>query len=407
MTSDRLSVIDEIFLRTHRGYGLPIVLQGLLRSDETIARVELAAAHANLSMGLLGRKVVTPSIPGARRRWAPNSESLPLAFEDSRLAESELLDWADAQADVDLDPEYGPGWRLSSTTTDNGGTLASLVCSHALADAAGLISAAVLAFGGTAPQHHLSHHSSDLLDAVRLGTSVTARSLRAVAGLTLHAESRRELTAFLRAPKKIESHSAVVTTAVFDIDGAMTNAEFISLVSGIAVELGHRSPVTVNVPFRSSTPGANGIGMATIEVSPGETVADIGAACKAAFTGPAGAPSGFPAEAVQLLPDRVAASLTAGPGSAPVLCSNIGKLPAAIYSIGPHRARTVATRAMHPGAEGTATVNSLSAYLASTGTTSTLSLVGTDAQLAPTSDALRDGAQSVLTRRRLDARSWR
>ncbi|SNS43879.1 hypothetical protein [Rhodococcoides kyotonense] len=406
MSSDRLSVIDEIFLRTHRGYGIPIVLQGILRSDDSVPRVELAAVHANLAMGRLGRRVKTPSIPGARKRWIPSTDTLPLTVDDGRIPESGVLDWADMQGDIDLDPEFGPGWRLSATTTRGGGTVVSLVCSHALADAAGLIDAAAHAFSGTAPQQH-PRRTSDLADAVKLGTTVTVGSVRAITNLIADAESRRQLASHLKASKPAAGRDTAITTAVFDIGRTVSNAEFITVVGDIAVELGLTPPASVNVPFRSNTPGANRIGMATIDVAPGDTVTDIKAACKRAFADPAGAPAGFPAETVQLLPDHLAASLTASAARADVLCSNIGRLPDAVTSIGPHRVVSIATRAIHPGAHPATTATPLSAYLATIGQGCTLSLVGTDAALSATSDRLSRAAGAVLTRRQLDARSWR
>ncbi|MBY6413137.1 hypothetical protein HQ346_15475 [Rhodococcus sp. BP-252] len=406
MTTDRLSVVDEIFLRTHRGYGLPIVLQGILRTDEVVARVDLAAIHANLALGSLGRRVVTPSIPGARRRWVPSSETLPLVVDDGRIPDSDVLDWADAQGDVDLDPENGPGWRLSATTTRGGGTVVSLVCSHALADAAGLIAAAACAFEGSAPQR-FSRRTSDLADAVKLGTTVTAGSVKALAGLVRDPESRRELNGYIGGSDRTASHDVAIATAVFDVAATPNNAEFVAIVSDIAVELGLDAPVSVNMPFRVPTQGANRIGMVTIDVTPGDTVDEIKTAYTAAFANPAGAPGGFPAETVQLLPDRLAATLTSKPGRARVLCSNIGRLPDSIMEIGPHRVRSIATRALHPGADRSITATSLSAYLAYTDRQCTLSLVGTDATLASSSDDVRRGAEAVLARRRLDARSWR
>ncbi len=412
MSPDRLSVIDEIFLRTHRGFGLPNVMQGIWRSSERIDRVELAAVHANLAVGSLGRRVITPRIPGARRRWAASTVSLPLDI--TRIDDERIRSWADSRAEVDLDPEFGPGWRMSAAEMDGGGTAISVVCSHALADAANLISAVGKAFEGTAPQQHLLRRSpevsgvADVADAVSLAFRVAAGSIRAVGGLILRREARREMRAYLRSSKSIPTHEAHISTAVFEIDVALTNSEFISLVTEIAVDLGETMPVSVNIPFRSKTPGANEISMATIDVSVGDSLAHIKEACKAAFSRPAGAPSGFPAETVQLLSDKAAASLTASPGAARVLCSNIGALPDSIAVIGNHSASALVTRALHPAphttAEHSQTTTALSSYLSTLNGRSTLALVATEARFA---EILTERAAAVLTRRGLPARSWK
>lgn len=337
MSADRLSVVDEIFLRTHRGFGLPIVLQGVWRSAEHVDRVDLRAVHANLALGRLGRRVVTPRLVGARRRWVSSADCLPMELRDVPLADAEVLDWADEQGNVSVDPEFGPGWRMSVARTADDGTVVSLVCSHALADAAGLIAAAGEAFEGSAPREP-PRRSSDVADAISLVSSVTVRALSASARLVTSSKSRGELAGYVRSLRAAAPHEPVVATAVFELDSALTNAEFIHLVAQIAAELGDQRPIGVNVPFRSNIAGANAIGMATIDVGAADSAADIRAATKVAFGTPAGAPSGFPADIVQLLPDSVAASMTSSPGAARVLCSNIGSLPTSISSIGGHAA---------------------------------------------------------------------
>lgn len=402
MTGDRLSVVDDIFLRTHRGFGLPIVLQGIWRSEDAIDRVDIAAVHANLALGRLGRRVLKPRIPGSRRRWIPSTDTLPIEYSSATLAEGSVLEWADAQGEIDLDPEFGPGWRISVAATTTGGTVISLVCSHALADAAGLISAVGKAIEGSAPEPR-SRRTSDIADAVALGTRVTVRSIRAAAGLVLSRDARRELAAFMRSSGAVQTHESYSSTAIFDVDAHLSNAEFISVVADIAFALGEPEPVSINIPFRSNTQGTNAIGMATIDVSGTDTVGAIRESAKAAFATPAGAPSGFPAEVVQLLPDARAAALTASPGTARVLCSNVGALPPSVMSIGGHPASSLATRAIHPGTGGAPTATALSAYLSTSGPTSTLSLVGTAASFAPILDST---ASAVLERRGLRARSW-
>jgi len=231
-----------MFLRTHRGFGVPIVLQGIWRSDDLIERVELSAVHANLAHGRLGRRVVTPRIPCARRRWTTSSAALPLALEERPLTEAGLLDWADSQGEIDIDPEFGPGWRLSAAPVDTGGTVVSLVCSHALADAAGLIAAAGRAFEGAAPPRISARKRSDLGDAVSLTARVTASSLRATAGLAFSRRSRREMKHYLHAAGRLEPHDVRISTAVFEIDATISNPEFIALVADIAAELGEPPP---------------------------------------------------------------------------------------------------------------------------------------------------------------------
>ncbi|MEV4234646.1 MULTISPECIES: hypothetical protein [unclassified Nocardia] len=144
----RSSVVDEIFLRTHRGLGTPIALQGLWRTADRVDPELLRQVHAALRVGPLGRRVIRPRVPGARRSWRANIRAHPLEFTDGTIAAADLLDWADEQG-ADLDPEYGPGWRLSTAALDDGGSIVSLTCSHALADGRALVLAVDDALGGS------------------------------------------------------------------------------------------------------------------------------------------------------------------------------------------------------------------------------------------------------------------
>ncbi|MFC9893549.1 hypothetical protein ACFVMC_07630 [Nocardia sp. NPDC127579] len=156
---DRLSVVDEIFLRTHRGMGTPIALQGLWRTADLVDRALLDQVHAALRVGPLGRRVIRPRVPGARRAWQRTVRAHPLAYTADPIPVAALLDWADSQGG-DLDPEFGPGWRLTAAPLADGGTVIALTCSHALADGRGLIhavAAALAAAFGDTPAERYRH----------------------------------------------------------------------------------------------------------------------------------------------------------------------------------------------------------------------------------------------------------
>ncbi|MGA6206902.1 hypothetical protein ACPESR_19370 [Nocardia testacea] len=134
----RLSVVDEIFLRTHQGLGTPIALQGLWRTAGAVEPDVLARLHEALRTGPLARRVVRPRVPGARARWQRNDRAHPLDRHRVALAPADIPRWADT-CGAELDPEHGPGWRLSAAPLTDGGTILALTCSHVLADARGLI----------------------------------------------------------------------------------------------------------------------------------------------------------------------------------------------------------------------------------------------------------------------------
>ncbi|MDV8057766.1 MULTISPECIES: hypothetical protein [unclassified Rhodococcus (in: high G+C Gram-positive bacteria)] len=415
MKSTRLSVIDEIFLRTHRGYGIPIALQGIWRTTETVSREELDRIHDELAVGQLGRRVGRPRIPGARLRWDISSESLPLEYGTDAV--DDIIGWADAQADVRLDPQYGPGWRLTAAPVAHGGTVLSLVCSHALADARELIDAAAQAFSGSAPVHVL-HPGSDVKDAITMIVTVLLRSIAATARLWVSKKARAELRAFTTADSGgiAPHHANRMTSVIVDVDaaewdsaarrvGGSANSLFVSVVAATMNELGSPA-VTVDIPFRTGSGDANAIGMATVAVRGDDSPAAIRAACKEAFGKPVGAPAGYPPEIVQLLPHRVAAKLTSTPGRGEVLCSNIGDIPDGITALGSHRSCGLATRAIHPNPSGALPTTRMSTYLSRLDGNYTLSLVCTDDALAGSPAELTAAVQRALATRNLAAKPW-
>ncbi|WP_280501956.1 hypothetical protein [Nocardia farcinica] len=147
----RLGVVDEIFLRGHRGLGTPNVLQGLWRTADPVDPGLLHRLHAALRTGELGRRVVRSRVPGARPSWRRNVRAHPLLLASRPLTPAQALTWA-AGLGGDLDPEAGPGWRLAATPLVDGGTVIALTCSHVLADARGLVHAANLALAGVGGQ---------------------------------------------------------------------------------------------------------------------------------------------------------------------------------------------------------------------------------------------------------------
>lgn len=414
MKSTRLSVIDEIFLRTHRGYGIPIALQGIWRTAETVSTAELRRVHDELAVGQLGRRVGKPRTPGARLRWDISSESLPIDYDTEAV--DDIIGWADAQADVRLDPQYGPGWRLTAAPVAHGGTVVSLVCSHALADARELIDAAARAFSGSTPVPVL-HPGSDVKDAISMILTVVLRSIAATARLWVSKKARAELRAFTTAGDGIAPHRARrMQSVIVDIDaaewdsaarrvGGSANSLFVSVVAATMNELGSPA-VTVDIPFRTGSGDANAIGMATVAVRGDDSPAAIRAACKAAFGKPVGAPAGYPPEIVQLLPHRVAAKLTSTPGRGEVLCSNIGDIPDGITALGSHRSCGLATRAIHPNPSGALSTIRMSTYLSRLDGNYTLSLVCTDDALAGSAAELTAAVQRALATRNLAAKPW-
>ncbi|MGW4367831.1 hypothetical protein ACWEKT_19505 [Nocardia takedensis] len=408
--TDRLSVVDDIFLRTHRGFGTPIALQGLWRTAERVEPALLAAVHTALRTGPLGRRVVRPAVPGARRRWRASTRAHPPARADGVLPVADLLDWADTTA-ADLDPEHGPGWRLSAADLDDGGTVISLTCSHALADGRALVIAAdeaLRSLGRTAPIPG-PPPTSDWADARHQWSTVLRGTVRALRqGIPYNPERppTRRATAAARPTGVVLQCQAVAWESAAAPGTA--NSLFLWIVAQTLWAAGHpRVPIEASLPVdtRAEPRVDNDLAMTRADISPDDTPVTLREKARAAYEHRMTSPGGMPEELLQVIPDRWAAALSAGAGERDILCSNIGPLPDSIATLGPHRCTGVAARAIHPGLT-TLPRTRLSGYLCRTGPDHILSLVGLDPDLFPTSTALRTAAETALAPLALPVRWW-
>ncbi|WP_191093985.1 hypothetical protein [Nocardia colli] len=414
----RLSVVDEIFLRTHRGLGTPIALQGLWRTADRIDPALLHAVHAALRTGQLGRRVIRPRVPGARRAWQANTRAYPLALADRPIPTTALMEWADAQG-ADLDPESGPGWRLSAIALDDGGSLVSLTCSHALADGRALVLAVDDALGGTSltagdSSGPLAAPESDWADARSQWSIVlrgTANALRRGIPDQPPRVKRRD-----RTDEPVRTHSAVLQCAVAEWDAAATaqdgtaNSLFIALTANVLWASGFQ-PDTIDaslpVDTRDEPRVDNDLSMTDIAIDRSDNPSTIREKARAAYERRMSSPGGMPEELLQVIPDRWAYALSKGAGERDILCSNIGTLPATLRTLGPHRCLGVAARAIHPGLTAAQLPRTrLSGYLCRIGDDYLLSLVSLDPTGIESSTALTDSAQKTLLELGLRAHPW-
>ncbi|MGV9675234.1 hypothetical protein ACWDSJ_08135 [Nocardia sp. NPDC003482] len=408
--ANRLTVVDEIFLRTHRGMGTPIALQGLWRTADRVHPELLRQLHSALRVGPLGRRVVRPGVPGARRYWRANDRAYPLVIAPRPLRPEELWEWADAQG-FDLDPEFGPGWRLAAARLADKGSLISLTCSHALADGRGLVIAVDQALRGRGGAEVVAPQS-DWSDARRQWATVlggTAKALRS--GVPKRpkgspsVDARRAVGPMPSAVLQIPAADWELTAAA---RGGTPNSLFVQVVSHMLWDSGFRSPdiaASLPVDTRAESRVDNDMAMTEITVTRADTTASIREKCRAAYEYRMSSPGGLPEEILQVLPDRLAYALSRGAGERDILCSNIGVLPASLSRLGPHRCTGVAARAIHPGLTVLPRTR-LSAYLSRTAHTYTLALVSLDPERIDSHAALRDLATATLTAFDLPSAAW-
>ncbi|MGM7647131.1 hypothetical protein ACSVDM_19690 [Nocardia sp. JW2] len=425
---DRLTVVDEIFLRTHRGMGTPIALQGLWRTPDAMDPALLRQIHHDLSHGPLGRRVVRARVPGARRAWRPTVRTHPLDYHAADahrapLRAEEILPWADTLG-ADLDPEYFPGWRLSAAPLADGGTVVALTCSHALADARGLIHAVALALrslNGAPTEHASTAVTSTARHQCRERSADEARSdwtdARTQWATVLGGTARALRNGVPRPPEAIASTASpgrTVRSSLLAFDAAQwdsvaagtsgtPNSLFIYLVANMLWENGFGDDtITASLPVdtRDEPRVDNDLAVTEIRIDRADTPETIRVKARDAYLRRMSAPAGLPEEILQVLPDRLAYKLSKGAGERDILCSNIGTMPDALRTVGPHECTRVAARAIHPGITDFPRTR-LSGYLSRLADTYTLALVSLD-----TCESLTAAADLVLSKAGLSAEPW-
>jgi hypothetical protein len=285
--ADQESIIQATWIYEH-----PVDYQGLRRF------------HDNFGYGITGRLVERSPLPFGRHRWvsAPGAPT-DIEFSPPRRR-AELTDWLDEQAQLPMDPEWGPGWRMNVLPMTDGSTAVSLAGSHVLADGLAAAVRMVEAVIGARPNlGYPSPRSRTRWQAVIADLRQAARDLpdaaRAFAAL-VRMLRRRRAASVIPAPRALapvpagELSKNVMLPGIFvTLDAAQWDslAQRIggnghSLLAGfaakVAVHMDRTGPdglVTVLIPIserESFDDGrANAVVMATAKLDPGGIENDL------------------------------------------------------------------------------------------------------------------------------------
>jgi diacylglycerol O-acyltransferase len=446
----RLQFADDMFLRRHDGEASPAVNQVLWRLDGPYDADRLRELAEGLAAGALHRRVVRARVPGARHRWAPAGTLPVLDLQTAAVAESAVGTWAQAQADLPLDPARGRSWRLAAAdlVADGGagaggcgsvvGGIVSLTCAHAVADGAALIDALVRASTHAdpivvpAPERGTRALLADAADAAAQAAAV-ARWAQARARQSARGRRTPPATPLIEAAPtngaaEVSTSSTNGVSGAADAAGDRWRAPVLHLelpadrVAQVAAEHGgtpntwfvaflarlvHATgrfpgePVPVALPVSTRVdddPRANSTKIARITI-PADVLAtrDLGwvrAATKEAYTAVGRAEPGVspvPLELVQMLPDTVVSKLPQPPAAA-ALASNLGTPPEGYTQAPGGAVRAVATLSHYQGAtaaELRAAGGGLVAFCTTVGHATVLSVAGLDPDRVADADTLR------------------
>ncbi|WP_163804380.1 hypothetical protein [Mycolicibacterium anyangense] len=130
-------MLDQAFFDGHRAAGQKEVMQVGWLYRHAVDLDELNGFHHNLSHGLLGRRIERSPLPFGRHRWVVDDQPTEIELAAAARPRAELGDWFDECTREPVDPERGPGWRLSVLPLTDGSTAISLVLSHYVIDGIG------------------------------------------------------------------------------------------------------------------------------------------------------------------------------------------------------------------------------------------------------------------------------
>ncbi len=363
--SNLLSYADQGLFLTLRSMDQESIIQAAWIYEHPIDEAGLRRFHQNFGYGMAGRSIERSALPFGRHRWVA-SPGAPMDIEFcSPRPRSELTAWLDERAQLPVDPEWGPGWRLGVLPMTDGSTALSLTGSHALGDGIAAAMQVFQAVLGTRadlgyPPPGSRTRTRAILADLRQAVRDLPESFRALVALVkfLYRErgKGRPPAPALPAIPAEELQGNVVLPGVFvTIDTAQWDATAQrlggnghSLLAGFGARiaarigrLGDDGDVTLLIPIsqRDSLDDsrANAVVMATAKVDPAGIEHDLSSA-RAAMRDAVGKARSEPdqlADVMALVPwvprraMRGMADATFGfTADRPVFCSNVGDLPA-------------------------------------------------------------------------------
>ena len=429
----RLGPDDALFVAMEHVVGLPVVNQIVWLAGPDVDEGHLAGVAGRLRTGRLSRLVVRSGTP-ARDRWRFSPEAGRYRYMPQVVPAAGHGAWAHDRLDEPLDSAAGPGWRLTAAPTDDGRTLVSLTFAHAVGDGGAVLAAIDDAVRGVSVD--VAGPRATVLDEVRDAASSIAAAV--VAGIAL-AASGQDADADASSPEPsgrpdgcgpdgvapIPSVAVTVDASAFHTHAAEFGGTANSLLVALVLSVLHRSgrvgdgaEVPVSLPMSTRTAGdlrANATSAATARIGVDALGAldltGIRQRCRQAFAGREAAPDRVAQTAVlaQVLPDAVVRGLARGMTLPLCLASNLGRLPESFATLGGSEPAPVAMRSVTTAAARDRLVElggGVSAWLAESGDTVTLSFTSLDPVHTPDSDRLLADVLWELGRRGLAAEPW-
>ncbi|MCV7175817.1 hypothetical protein H7H98_08655 [Mycolicibacterium sphagni] len=130
-------MMDQAFYAGHRAAGQKEVMQVGWLYRQPVDLEQLERFRVELAKGMMGRLIERSPLPFGRWRWVSDPNPAQLDIAATIRPRDELGDWFDERTQLPIDPESGPGWRISVVCLSDGSTAISLVLSHYVIDGIG------------------------------------------------------------------------------------------------------------------------------------------------------------------------------------------------------------------------------------------------------------------------------
>ncbi|WP_299563993.1 hypothetical protein [uncultured Mycolicibacterium sp.] len=368
---NRLDYADQVMFLNQIATGQEAVCQLVWVYRRAVDLDAVKRFYRRFGQGIYGRLIERSPLPFGRHRWVRcHGPQAPLDIDPPRPPEA-LSDWADERAQMPIDPERGPGWRMAVLPMTDGSTAVTFVGSHCLGDGVGTFAAIADAVTGTTrdlgypPPRSVSRARAaarDLRETAR-DLPLVARTLVTAGRLTW--QRRRELLRPVPKPTvalpsdadeaiTVPAASVYIDLAAWDARAESLGGNAHSMMAGFAARLADRigrrraadGAVTLNIPI-SDRAGeqdtrANAVLLTNISIDPTVVTTDLGPA-RAAIREGLRAARETPDEMLQLLPlaPFIPKRAVRQGGNAvfgfvddlPVSCSNLGDVDPTVTRI--------------------------------------------------------------------------
>ncbi len=200
--------MDQAFYAGHRAAGQNEIMQVVWVYDRPVDLDGIRRFHHHLTHGPLGRRIERSPLPFGRYRWVADDQPPALDIAEHARPRAEFADWLDERAQLALDPETGPAWRLSVVPFTDGTSAITVVISHYVVDGIGAVLATSLAvMGHTSDSDYPPPRSRSRLRALAQDMGEAIRDApavgRAVIATAKEARRRRLDTARPQSPPQV------------------------------------------------------------------------------------------------------------------------------------------------------------------------------------------------------------